>query len=142
MFTRGRWVVKKGQNSVYVNIEWPRSVLYSPLQIKKIVLENLPIPKAFVTKKAKDNMLKEFFCHIKAGLMQFFKFIHVWWMICKKSFNLLQLTRRCNLILQLYVYYQGLWLRFWGFLTKCYEFIRYFLTLKFRDFKTSFQYFY
>ena len=24
LFTRGRWVVKRGQNSVYVNIEWPQ----------------------------------------------------------------------------------------------------------------------
>ena len=23
LFTRGRWVVEKGQNFVYVNIEWP-----------------------------------------------------------------------------------------------------------------------
>ena len=25
VFTRGRWVVKKGENSVYVIIEWPLS---------------------------------------------------------------------------------------------------------------------
>ena len=31
LFTRSRWVVKKGQNSVYVYIEWPQKTDVSPL---------------------------------------------------------------------------------------------------------------
>ena len=38
LFTRGRWVVKKGQNSVYVVIEWPLTFLNEMQQVLVVPL--------------------------------------------------------------------------------------------------------
>ena len=41
LFTRGRWVFKKGQSFVYVNIEWPlRPILTIPMKILNILNDN------------------------------------------------------------------------------------------------------